>query len=141
MVYLNPGKKRQVMVNADSLVDQFRYENDTWNRVLGFLKEENVILKNRLSEILQSKTDCNNGFLEQVEYFQNNFLKEDEVISFLRMEVGEQNVLLVAELVNKGEEFKQVQKKQKQLREELENAERNFNKLKFDFNNYLSLIL
>ena len=140
-MYLNPRKKQSIQLNTDSLVDQFRHENDTWKRVLSFLKEENVILKNRLSEILQSKADCDNGFLEQVEYFQNNFLKEDEIFAFLRMEVSEQDILLIADLINKGEELKQVQKKQKQLREELENAERTFNKLKFEFNNYLSQIL
>jgi hypothetical protein len=141
MVNLKPLKKLSLLLNADSLVDQFRHENDTWKRVLSFLTEENVILKNRLSEILQSKEECNNEFLEQVEYFQNYFLKQDEIIGFLRMEVSEQTVSLIEELLNNKEELKQVQKKQKQLREELENAERNFNKLKFEFNNYLSQTL
>ena len=141
MVYSKPRKKEPLVLNSDSLVDQFRHENDTWKRVLSFLTEENVILKNRLSEILQSKDECNNEFLEQVEYFQNNFLKQDEIIGFLRMEVSEQTVSLVEALMNNPEELKQVQKKQKQLREELENAERNFNKLKVEFNNYLSQAL
>ena len=141
MVHLKPRKKEPFVLNSDSLVDQFRHENDTWKRVLSFLTEENVILKNRLSEILQSKDECNNEFLEQIEYYQNNFLKQDEIIGFLRMEVSEQTISLVEELMDNPEELKQVQKKEKQLREELENAERNFNKLKFEFNNYLSQAL
>lgn len=129
-------------IKSRSLPDQLLHENATWKRVLGFLTEENINLKNRLSEILQNKADCDKSFLEQVEYFQNSFLKQDEVLGFLRIEVGDQeNSLLPANFPGTAEQLKEIQKKQKKLRQEFESAELLFNKLKFEFNSYLSTIL
>ena len=129
-------------IKSRSLPDQLLHENATWKRVLGFLTEENINLKNRLSEILQNKADCDKSFLEQVEYFQNSFLKQDEVLGFLRIEVGDQEKsLLPANFPGTAEQLKEIQKKQKKLRQEFESAELLFNKLKFEFNSYLSTIL
>ena len=129
-------------IKSRSLPDQLLHENATWKRVLGFLTEENINLKNRLSEILQNKADCDKSFLEQVEYFQNSFLKQDEVLGFLRIEVGDQEKsLLPANFPGTAEQLKEIQNKQKKLRQEFESAELLFNKLKFEFNSYLSTIL
>jgi len=55
------------MLNGNTLIKQFRHETETWKRTLGFIEEENIILKNRLSEILATankyddslkKTNC-----------------------------------------------------------------------------------
>jgi regulator of replication initiation timing len=115
---------------------QLQYETDTWKRVLGFMMEENIHLKNRLSEILKDKFDGN--LLEEVESFQSSFIKEDEMIGLLRNNVAELDKLLVREIFEDGTIVKKVDTKLKKLRHNMANAEKQFSKLKSDFNNYLS---
>jgi hypothetical protein len=114
---------------------QLRYETDTWKRLLGFMQEENVHLKNRLSEVLKDKFD--NNLLEEVEVFQANFLKEDELISFLRNEVAEIDSELVKDIFVDGKINKKLEKKLNLLHKNLAIAEKRFGKMKLAFKNYL----
>ena len=115
---------------------QLQYESDTWRRLLGFMIDENIHLKNRISAILQ------NGFqkdlLEGVEDFQTRFLKEDDLIVLLRNEVAELDKLLEREIFEDGKIVKEIDSRLKKLRNNIIIAERQFSRLKLDFNNYLS---
>ena len=115
---------------------QLQYETETWKRLLGFMRDENVHLKNRLSEILKNNFD--NNLLEEVENFHSNFLREDERINVLKDEVAELDKLLVQEVFEDGAIIKKVNSKLKRLRNNIKNTEAQFTKLKMDFNNYLS---
>jgi Txe/YoeB family toxin of Txe-Axe toxin-antitoxin module len=115
---------------------QVQYESDTWKRLLVFLKEENVHLKNRLSDVL--KNGFENNSLEDMEGFQTRFIKEDERLGLLWNEVVEVDQWLVREIVENGRVMKKVEKKIKKLRTKIMSAERQFRKLKQEFNNYLS---
>ncbi len=126
---------------TEQVLIQYRHENATWKRILGFLIEENIILKTRLSEILQNATIGDDGFLEQVEYFQNQFLKEDEIFGYLKMDISEQEQLLANGVLEDEGKLVLIKKAQIKLNKELETAEKVFNALKFEFNTYLSEIL
>lgn len=115
---------------------QLQYETDTWKRLLCFMQEENVHQKNRLSQVLKDK--FNNNLLDEVESFQSSFIKEDELIGFLRNEVAEIDGELVKEIFVDGKLNKGISKKIHQLRNNLTNAEKRFGKIKMSFNNYLS---
>lgn len=115
---------------------QLQYEADTWKRLLGFMIDENIHLKNRLSEILKDGFD--NNLLDEVESFQSRFVNEDQMIGLLRNEVAELDKLLVREAFEDGSIIKQVDKKLKKLRDNIQNAEKQFGKLKSEFNSYLS---
>lgn len=115
---------------------QLQYEVDTWKRLLGFMMEENIHLKNRLSEVLKYNFD--NNLLEEVDGFQSRFIKGDELVSLLRNDVAELDKLLVREVFEDGRIVKQVDKKLKTLRNNIKNAEKEFGKLKTEFNSYLS---
>jgi regulator of replication initiation timing len=115
---------------------QLQYEAETWKRLLGFMMDENIHLKNRLSEILKDRFDKN--LLEEVEGFQSRFVKEDQMIGLLRNEVVELDKLLVREIFEDGSIIKNVDKKLKNLRNNISNAEKQFGKLKSEFNSYLS---
>lgn len=125
------SKTNQVLV-------QYRHENATWKRILGYLIEENIILKTRLSEILQNITIGDNGFLDKIEYFQNQFLKEDEIFGYLKLDILEQEQLLDPDMPEDAEKLSLIKRNQKKLTKELETAEKVFNTLKFEFNTYLS---
>ncbi|HRI25474.1 MAG TPA: hypothetical protein PLZ45_12420 [Ferruginibacter sp.] len=113
---------------------QFVHENKTWLRLLEFFKQENTVLKNRLAEVLDHKN--NKEFLALAEHFQNLFIIKDEFIDELRHDVNGQ----VQALSNKERMTldQKIIKKQEKLRNELEYLEKDFSKLKNDFNRYLS---
>ena len=115
---------------------QLQYENDIWKRTLGSMLEENVHLKNRLSEVLKDKFDKNR--LEEIEGYQSRFLKKDELIGLLRNEVAELDKLLVEEVFEDGKIIKEIDRKLTKLRKNIINAEKQFGRLKSEFYNYLS---
>ncbi len=115
---------------------QFQYETDTWKRLIRFIMDENIQMKNRLSEIL--KNTINTSFLEEVESFQSCFIKEDELIGLLRSDITELDKLLATNIFEDEETGKEVTRKLNRLRNNIVNVETQFNKLKMEFNCYLS---
>jgi hypothetical protein len=117
--------------------DQFHHENKTWSRMLDFFKQENSILKNRLSEVLDLSMDKN--FLALAEQFQNKFILKDEYIDELRHDINEHD----QGLINNVESIVDIKltRRQEKLRNEMEYFEKDFNNLKNEFNKYLSTAL
>ncbi len=115
-------------------LSQLQFESDTWKRLLGFMTDENIHLKKKLSEILKEEFD--NTMLEEAENFQTRFLKEDNLISMLRNEVVELDNLLVREIFEDGALKKEVNTRIRRIRKNIKNAETQFKKLKWEFNNY-----
>jgi len=114
---------------------QLQYESETWKRLLGFMLEENVHLKNRLSEIL--KNGFNRNFLEEIENFQTRIIKEDERIGLLRHEVVELDKLMAGKTFGDGQISEEINTRIKNLQNSINNAENEFARLKTDFNSYL----
>ena len=117
--------------------EQFLHENKTWNRLLEFFKQENAFLKTRLAEVVDHRTD--KEFLTLAEQFQNKFIIKDEYIDELRHDVNLQQ----QGLNRKENEMpdRDTLKKQEKLRNEMEYFEKDFTKLKNEFNKYLSSVL
>ena len=64
-----------------------QYEFRSWKKKLDILQQENILLKNRVADII--KNDVNNSFLEKVEYFFACFLEKDAVLALLRHDVAD----------------------------------------------------
>jgi hypothetical protein len=120
----------------ESLIQQFRYETDTWKRLLEFIQAENVFLKTRLAQIIKEGID--QEMLEEFEYFQNYFIAEDHAINRLRQNVAKQENILNREIFEDGTVIRETLMQRKELRKEVEQSEGRFNKLKFEFNAFLS---
>jgi len=123
-----------------SKAEQFHHESKTWGRLLDFFKQENTILKNRLSEVVDTTTD--KEFLTLAEHFQNSFVTKDEFIEELKKDIREQ--AMVIENLNRvvGEHTdNRLIKKQEKLRNEMESFEKSFSKDKNEFNKYLATLL
>lgn len=114
---------------------QLQFENNSWKRLLGFLLDENIHLKNRIAEIL--KDDVDKNLLEEIENFQNNFIKQDGLIGLLRNDAAELDRLLLREIFEDGKIIKKIDEKLKSLRDNISITEKQFNKLKLEFTNYL----
>jgi hypothetical protein len=119
----------------DLILKQMKYETDTCKRSLGFMIDENIHLKNRLSEILRNA--FNSNLLEQVEYFQNRFIKEDERIGLIRNDVAQVDKLLVKEAFEDGTILTDLNGKIHNICSNIMHAEKQFSELKLEFNNYL----
>ena len=114
---------------------QLKYECDTWKRQLCFMLEENIWLKTRLSEILKDGIDDN--LLDQIENFQSRSIREDDIIVLLRNEIAGLDKLVEREMFEDGIIMKRVDSKIKSLRHNITAAERDFSKLKSEFNSYI----
>ena len=116
-------------------LEQLLFESDTWKRALVFMTEENIYLKNRLSEILKKKIDKN--FLPRAEEFNNRFLKHDDLIKVLRNDISGFDKLLTRELFEDGAIVNAVEASLKIIRNNIKEAEERFNTLKFEFYNQM----
>ena len=131
--------EKEVSIAANK-TKQFYYENLTWERLLDFFKQENAILKTRLSEVVDQLTD--KDFIELAEHFQNVFIIKDEFIDELRHDINNHEILLNTLLASTDEiADKKILKKQEKLRNEMEALEKDFTKDKNQFNKYLASIL
>jgi hypothetical protein len=95
--------------------------------------EENVSLKNRLSEILKNSSD--NQLLAEMEIFQSAFISIDEKVFFVRNELAEFDKILFNKLdVNN----QQTVNKLNNIRDNITAIELKFSNLKLSFNNFLA---
>jgi hypothetical protein len=125
-----------IVMTHNKKVTQFRHESDTWKRYLQFIQQENNHLKTRLSQVLQHDTD--EQFLERAEYFQSKFIAEDDTVNMLRQDIHELDTMLSKEMPEDATTVKELQKRLKKMNKDMEIVERQFSKLKSDFNLYLS---
>ncbi len=118
-------------------IKQFHYEINSWKRLLDYLTEENIQMKNRLSEILKEKFDT--YLLEEVDGFQTRFIRKDNMIALLRNEITELDEIPVAGILKDEKLLKKMKIKMKRLHKNINNTEKQFGKLKSDFHKFLSI--
>ena len=104
--------------------------------MLGFMMEENILLKNRLSEVL--KESGGNGMLEDLDQFQTRFIEQDQRIAFLRSEIAEIDRLLRREIFEDPKTTGYVEERVLELRAHLKLVEDEFSRMKTDFLKYLA---
>ncbi|MBL0358232.1 MAG: hypothetical protein IPP72_15785 [Chitinophagaceae bacterium] len=116
-------------------LNQLQYESDTWKRSLDCMMDENIQLKERMSEIL--KNDFDKTHLEGIENFQNSFIKQDALIGLLRNEMTEVENLLKTGTPATVTAIGTIHKKLDNLRSNISYAEKYMQELKFSFDNYI----
>jgi hypothetical protein len=115
---------------------QLQYEINNLKRLLDFMTDENVHLKNRISEILSDRFDT--YLLEEVDGFQSCIVREDNLIALLRNEITEVDSLMSKETNKDAALLKKTEVKLKRLHRNMQNAEKQFKKLKLQFHRFLS---
>lgn len=129
-------EKRSVMVIKDN-IDILINETKSWEQLLYMLKQENIYLKTKLSEVVDPSTD--KDFLALAEQFQNQFILKDEFMDELLHDVREQQQKL--QIINDPITDEKLQKKQKKLRNEIGYLNKDFVRIKNEFINYLANVL
>jgi hypothetical protein len=119
--------------------EQFQQECAAWLRLLDFFKQENSYLKTRLSMVVDHKTD--RDFLNRAEHYQNLFILKDEFINEIAKDAKmHETKLKQTHLLQKLPEEKLV-RQHKKLRNEVEHLEKEFMRMKNDFNKELVTVL
>jgi hypothetical protein len=113
---------------------QLKHEYDAWERSLEFFRQENTLLKYRLSEMVDNIEE--NKFLQMAEYFQNELLIKDEMLNeltkCLQEFAGKMNVVR-----NQKGRSKELICEQDTLRKDILQFEKKFLVLVKDFNEKL----
>lgn len=103
-------------------------------QALNKLMEENVYLKNKVVEILKNEFD--KKMLNTLEDFQNNFIKEDDLIALLRYELAQTDILLLQNAITDRKHLQELLVRLQLLHKTIHIVEEQFFKLKADFNNW-----
>jgi hypothetical protein len=99
------------------------------------MMEENICLKNRLTEILKNNFHIN--LLEQAEYFQNRLIKEDERVGLIRDDIVQLDKILLKHAEENSHIGPEIHKRIRQLKSYMLNAQKQFDELKSDFDKYI----
>jgi hypothetical protein len=118
--------------------DQFHHENMTWERLIDFLKQENSFLKNRLAQVLDHNGPGMYQFIAEAEHFQTQFILKDEFFTELKQDIEDQEKRLSQACMQDNTVLNgKIIKQQEKLRNEIAYLEKDFARLKNEFNNYL----
>ena len=116
-----------------------RDESEEWDRLLTFLKQENVFSKSRLADIVTSIDDEDE--LAKAEKFNDEFISEDEIIGFLETELKKLRKSLDRNKHYDEEILRQLTRHQKKLRTDIRRAEEIIIITKRDFSDFIAEIV
>ena len=100
----------------------------SWLRLIEFYRQENALLKYRLSELVDSSED--KKFLQRAERFQNEFLLEDDTLKKLLRNVRQ----YLDWLEDENEKTSDILNNHYILRDEILRFEKNFIRVSATFN-------
>jgi hypothetical protein len=121
--------------DPEKKIRQFQDVLATWKQLLNARMEENILLKYKISEIL--KNNFNQDSLEEIEEFQTQFIKEDELINSLRKDVSELDNYI---LLQNGKIGKSFDDKIEDLRRDIAHSASRFHASKSAFDNFQNKI-
>ncbi|KAA9038527.1 hypothetical protein FW778_13275 [Ginsengibacter hankyongi] len=116
-------------------LSQLKFEIETCKRLLNFIADENVHLKNRLAEIVKDSFEID--MLGEMENYLSKFVAQDELINLLKNDIAKIEKRLWAETHGDGEIVKDIDPPLRLLQSNILKTEGLFLTLCFDFNNFL----
>ncbi len=117
-------------------IKNLRNESNTWTHLLRSMSDENIVMKTRLSEMLQEDFDI--ALLPRVEHFHSLLLTEEEFINLLRHNIAELDHKLDSEQTYINPNEPGVDYMSSRLQQQMITADIRFRKLKSDFYKFLT---
>ena len=117
------------------MLKHLQEESDSWKRHLAFIREENIFLKDSLSQAVKNsgvKTSLND-----MENFLNQSIRLDDVHALLRHDVAVFDKLLLSEKLKDGQTGQKLEYEVKKNRINIKRYFEEFYNFKTEFNNYL----
>lgn len=116
-----------IMKTREEILKQ---EQEVWLKTLERLRLENLLLKNRLIEIIRK--DISKDQLEKAEFFQGLFLDKDTVIALLRRDIA--RMTATAPMLPERNGYMTERNK---LKEDVYRMEKEFSSVKDQFNRFV----
>lgn len=119
-------------------IKKFQEEINSWKKLFKSRMENNILMKYTVGNIL--KNVSNKNLLEEIEEFQNRFIREDEITDLLRNDVAKFDELSYGQLF-KGEKMREsCIKRKKRLSEDIIQSEKEYSRLISSFEDFLRKI-
>jgi hypothetical protein len=122
-------------MNQVDTISEYVSEVQTWERLISIFRYENVCLKTRLSEIVNSTDE--EEHLVSAENFQEEFLGFDRVVSYLCQEVKTQKKLLERQADMEADIPESLEVNQSNLRKDIKKAKQLFSRVKYEFTEFM----
>ncbi len=118
-------------------IDQLHFEHRLWTNEVDFVKDEITIYEHRLEELVLRNDD--KEMLAQLEHFQNQFIREKEVIDALLSDIKKHEQTISKEAREQGSEREQVfHSDHDDLRERMESFRSIYGDLKKEFYRFMA---
>ncbi|KAA9038724.1 hypothetical protein FW778_14355 [Ginsengibacter hankyongi] len=88
------------------ILPQLKYEIDTYRRLLNFITDENVHLKNRLAVVVKDNFEKN--LVEELDNYLSKFVAQDELINLLKNDISKIENRLWGQIHDDGEIVKDI---------------------------------
>lgn len=117
------------MIKMNNAINgQIKHELRSWLRLIEFFRQENALLKYRLSELVDNSDDGN--FVQIAEYFQNEFLLKDEALKRLIIDLQDHSDIVE----NQEKVSPLLLSKHNSLRKNIQQFEEKYSRLSTEFN-------
>jgi uncharacterized coiled-coil DUF342 family protein len=127
-------------MEAKTHISDLHSEHTEWLNKLAFTKDEIQSFNNRLAEVIKANNTIE--VAANVEHFQNQFIRQREVIDELRHEIKQyENSLIMQVEANPVASDHRIVVDHPGLRDQMETFERIYAELKIEFNHFLSKTL
>ncbi|MGA1583322.1 MAG: hypothetical protein ACO4CH_08710 [Saprospiraceae bacterium] len=114
---------------------QLHIDHTLWNKELNFYADELAVFENRLSDLVQK--DRNAEMLAKLEHFQNQFIRQKEVLDELSHEIGLHEQKMARLLKNNQSLTDDLRAHHDQVAERMGDYRRIYSDLKTEFQRYL----
>ena len=115
---------------------KLHYENKVWKNELLFVADEIKVYENRLSDLVTGSPQ--KEMLRKLEHFQNQFIREKEVIDHLKHDVNSHEHKLVEWVKNEMANEELLAQKHDELMDRMETFRKIFAELKVEFYEFLA---
>ena len=117
-------------------IDDLHFDHELWKKELDFYEDEIRIFERRLGEISVRWTD--QDVLSQLERFQNQYIREKEVIDILQRDIKRREQALSIYAKEHAENIEDTNfEDHRELRERMFTFRKIYNELKHDFHNFI----
>ena len=123
------------MTTQQTDAQQLHIDHKLWSNELNFFSDELSIFENRLSDLVQR--DRNAEMLAKLEHYQNQFIRQKEVLDEIRHEIGLHEKKMASLMKDNQSIPEDMKHHHTQVAERMGDYRRIYNDLKTDFQQYL----
>ncbi len=125
------------MIKEKLSLERVHFDHRIWNNELDFVKDEVNIYEKRLSDLVQK--DYNRDMMRGLEHFQNQFIRQKEVIDELHHKVNTHEHHIVEITISQAsDKLNPLFEEYLGLSDEMETFRKIFQQLKKEFYQYLA---